>query len=125
MKRHEFKAKPNSLLQGHWCLICVEYSFNKIKPATLYYLKVTYKNNIYYKIGITNCTVKERFSIKDLRKIEVVRTWKYENGEDAWKKEQEILKDFNEYKYKGNEQILESGNIELFIKDVLGLDVGN
>jgi ribosomal protein L44E len=118
-----FKQTPLMHLQGQGCPYCAEYGFDKSKPAILYYLKVTYQDKTYYKIGITNRTIRERFSVEDLQKIEVLKTWKYKKGEDAYKREQEILNKFDEFRYKGNEQILESGNTELFIKDVLGLDV--
>lgn len=71
--------------------------------------------------GITNRTIEERFSKDELDIIEIIETWKYPIGNDAYDKEQEILKMYKEYKYNG--ELLSSGNTELFDHDVLGLDI--
>ena len=92
-------------------------------PTVLYYVKLTTKDNtVYYKIGITNNTIKKRFSKEDLSTIEVIRTWYYTNGQEYYNKEQEILQ-----KYKSNRcytvTLLQSGNTELFNTDILALDI--
>ena len=65
-------------------------------------------------------TVEERFSKEDLKNIEIISVWSYENGSDCYKQEQLILKEFKEHRYSGN-NLLESGNTELFNYDVLQL----
>jgi len=86
----------------------------------LYYLKITYRDSVYYKIGITNRTINERFKVRELEKIEVIKTWEFGKGYEAFEKEQQILKQYDKFRYKGKERILESnGNSELFIKDIL------
>lgn len=101
------------------CPICSPNRFNPGKPGVLYCLKLN--GGQAYKIGITNKTVNERFSNKDLQIIEVLKTWYYENGQDTLDKEQAILKAHKEFKWEGV-ALLESGNTELFNKDVLELD---
>ena len=74
-----------------------------------------------YKIGITNYSVQKRFTVADVELIEVVKTWEYAVGGDAYKAEQYYLREYKEYKYLGD-PLLSSGNTELFYSDVLLLD---
>lgn len=114
----QFKQSPSNHLGGRGCPNCVSYGFDKSKPAILYYLKIN--GGQAYKIGITNRTVNERFNNVDLKKIEIVKTWHYEIGAEAYEAEQKILNDYNKYMYLGI-NILQSGNTELFNSDILGL----
>ena len=117
----EFEQLPRAHIANQGCPSCAKTGFDKNKPAILYYLKITTEdNNILYKIGITNRTVNERFRLEDLKKIEIIKQEKFENGEDAWNKEKNILEEFKEFKYKGAD-VLDSGNTELFTVDVLAL----
>ena len=121
----EFEQTPYVHLKGHGCSSCALYGFNPDKPAILYYLKITTDDGqILYKIGITNRTINERFSLAELGKIEIVKQKLYENGKDAYDWEQKMLKKYKKYKYKGP-KILDSGNTELFTEDVLALYYAN
>ena len=114
----EFEQTPSNHIRGNKCPQCSSYGFDPGKPAILYYLKITTnEGRLLYKIGVTNRTVNERFSITDLSKIEVVKQDTYLLGQDALDKEQEIIKKYKEYRYKGP-NILESGNTELFTEDI-------
>jgi len=93
--------------------------FNMKAPAILYYICI---DNHIYKIGITNNTVQTRFSSKELKKIRIVKIWEHQIGQDAYNEEQHIIKKFKRYKYKSND-LLESGNTELFNRDILQLDI--
>lgn len=121
-KEHgEFKQIPVAHISGQGCPSCAKTGFDNNKPAILYYLKITTdKGKVLYKIGITNRTVNERFSLTDLKKIEIIKQKLYENGQDAYNWEQKILKKYKKYKYKGP-KVLDSGNTELFTEDVLAL----
>jgi hypothetical protein len=88
--------------------------FQKNKPAILYYLLI---KNEYFKIGVTNRTVEERFG-DDMKYIQVLSIWNYESGLDAYNKEQELLKTHKEHRYIG-EPLLLSGNTEIFTKNIL------
>jgi hypothetical protein len=117
----EFRQLPHNHLRGAGCPGCAARGFDQNKPAYLYYLKITIDDNkVLYKIGITNRTVDERFSLTDLTKIEVVKQKLYEVGQDAYNWEQKLLKQFKDYEYKGPD-ILRSGNTELFTVDVIAL----
>ena len=96
--------------------------FDFQKPASLYYLRINLPRTRLYKIGITNKTVKARYSAKDFARVEVLFVKKFPRGIDAYRKEQEILGSFIPDLYKG-EKILESvGTAEIFTQDVLKID---
>lgn len=116
-----FLQLPGHHTSGQGCPLCSVSGFDSSKPALLYYLKVTSSSDVLYKIGITNLTLKDRFRLRDLEKIQVLKIWEFPLGADAYNKEQETLKQFREFKYTGD-PILSSGNTELFTVDVLQLD---
>lgn len=112
------------LSQGSGCPDCAETGFNPKKPGLLYYLAVmTDEGKTLYKIGITNLTVEKRFRLSDLARIRVIKTWRFPIGHDASKLEAEILGRFIGDRYWGPEVLVSAGNTELFIRDVLELDV--
>ena len=89
----------------------------------MYYLRVETRNQLYWKIGITNRTVEERFK-SDMDKITILKTWPYEKMKDGWDREKEILKQYSKYRNRRNDDkpLNYEGNTELFTRDVLGLD---
>lgn len=70
----EFQQIPYSHTQGHGCPDCAESGFSPDKPGILYYLRVDNRRGLFYKIGITNRTVQERFTPADLCLITVIIT---------------------------------------------------
>lgn len=112
-----FWQNATSHLAGCGCPSCGTSGFSPGKSGILYYVSVA--GGKAYKIGITNRSVKERFG--NSPDVEIVKEWYYENGEDCYKEEQRILKEFKEYKYTGD-RLLDSGFTEMFYKDVLLLD---
>lgn len=116
-----FKQTPANHLTGSGCPKCAKYGFNTSKPAILYYIKlVTTDDKVLYKIGITNRMVNERFSLKELKIIQIIKQETFALGQEAYDKEQEILKKYSKYKYKGP-RILSYGNTELFTCNVFDL----
>lgn len=115
----EFTQVAAAHMSGQGCPMCAKTGFDNTKPAILYYLKVN--GGKAYKIGITNRTVNERFTNSELQQIEILATRYYEVGQDAYDAEQQVLKDYKEFKYTGPD-ILVSGNTELFTKDILDID---
>lgn len=112
------QSHDTHITQKQGCPGCAKHGFDPTKPGILYYLRITTDEGIVlYKIGITNRSVNERFRLTDLSKIEIVKQRVYTNGQEAYNKEQEILKKYSKYKYKGP-NILESGNTELFTIDI-------
>jgi len=114
-----FMQTAGDHLSGRGCQSCAKYGFDDNKPAILYYLSIN--SGQAYKIGITNKTVEQRFSSKDLSKIKVINTIEYSIGIDARKAERTILREFKFAKWS-DADLLENGNSELFKYDVLGLD---
>lgn len=103
----------------HWkgmgCQKCSLNGFKSDLPGFLYYLNIN--SGEAFKIGITNRSVQDRFCIADLKSIQVLKVWYFENGSKCREMEQRILKKYREYKYTGK-PLLASGNTELFIKDI-------
>jgi len=99
---------------------------NKIKindlinsyAAMLYYIKI---EETAYKIGITNHSIKIRYQQEIDMGIEIRLIAYWPMVEDAEKYERKILRMFKKYKWRGNNLLL-SGNSELFYKDILNLD---
>jgi len=114
---HRWFAKFTDVNQGKGCPTCsTGGGFDPNKPAILYYLKI--KDTEIHKIGITNKTIEQRWSVDDRLKFDVVKTWDFEEGQYAFITEQAILRAFVHEKYKGYD-ILSSGNTELFNMNVL------
>ena len=53
--------------------------------------------------------------------IELTQLKRLFGGQECYDKEQEIIKEYSEYKYSGD-NLLKNGNSELFSKDILLLD---
>jgi hypothetical protein len=115
----EFTQRPDVHLRSGGHPKRAHYGFDLNKPAILYYLKIS--KGKAYKVGITGQSLVERFR-SDMQYIDTIKIWKFNKGEDAYRKEQEILSDYSEFKYTG-EYLLKSGNTELFNKDILELDI--
>ena len=117
-----FETTPiHHVREGTKCPKCTGRGFDKTKPTYLYYLKITTEEGqVLYKIGITNKTVNERFPLKDLAKIEVVKQKLYVKGTDAINWETKLKRKYKEFQYKGPD-ILSSGNTELFTEDIISM----
>ena len=119
-----FDQEPNSHKKGRGCPDCNAHAYRDAqtysnRQTTLYYVKI----GDLYKIGITLKNIRTRFAadIKKGIKIDVVKKWVYEDGAEAFNREQKILIENKKYRYTG-EKILIGGNSELFTADVLNLD---
>lgn len=120
--KNYFPQQPSNHLQGNGCPNCAEYGFNALKPAILYYLKICELSKIFYKIGITNRSVEQRFRGDDIKKITKLREWKFEQGRSAADAERRILKKYKAFRRNYSGILSRGGNTELFEIDVLGLD---
>lgn len=116
-KHGDFAQKPSNHLSGAGCPHCTGSGFNGSKPGLVYYLSIN--NGEAYKIGITNRSVGERFNLKDLQKIQILKTWEMD-GDACIAFEKEILSKYKDKKYVGP-KLLKDGNTELFKEDVLNL----
>lgn len=117
---NSFTQTASAHLQGKGCPYCGSGGFNIGLPGMLYYFKVSDGVNTAWKIGITNNTVQTRYSKKELKYITDIIYTHFKSGKDAYDREQEILKEYKQYKYEG-ENLLISGNTELFNIDIFNL----
>ena len=113
----EFKQTPNNHQRGQGCPSCCVTGFDKNKPAVLYYLKVEHLGEVAYKIGVTNLTVNSRY-VGELGKFVVLAERLFPYGGDAYKREQEIIRNNIAYKYTGT-PLLRAGNTELFAENII------
>lgn len=115
LKDHIWYAAPNDILRGRGCPSCAIYGFNADKPATLYYICIEDK---YYKVGITNRTIEERFNLDKEKNIKIIAAFNYSKGIDAKTAEKAILLKYRDYLYKGPKVLKSGGNSELFSVDL-------
>lgn len=87
------------------------------KKAILYYICI---DDIFYKIGITNLSVSDRFDNEKTSRIRIIKEWYYDTAKEAIAIEKQILKKYS--KQKAKQRILHRGNTEIFKEDVLQLD---
>lgn len=117
-KHGNFSMKPSDHifnLQG--CSGCASTGFNSTKPAYFYILKVKSNSSTYFKIGITNKTLKQRYSSTyDKNKINKCFLYKFQIGGLARQLESELLRTFSLDKV--NNKILLSGNTEILRNDI-------
>ena len=105
---HEYSIEPNKIQQGRGCKFCSTSGFKADKPAILYFVKI---ENLFYKLGITNRTTKERLA-KDIKEYNIEIMWELEFplGKDARDLERHLLEKYK--KYLENTGLLNSGNTE-------------
>lgn len=110
-----FYPTVNNHLSGSKCPLCsnrTKGNFNKNfigKKTILYILKL--KGLEVYKVGITSRGIEKRYA-GSMKEFEIIYSYSYTNGEDAYKKEKEMLENSMNYLYKGR-RLLPSGNTEL------------
>jgi hypothetical protein len=118
-ENHTWSTTPSIVLRGSGCPECSKHGFDPNKPGILYYLKI---DNTYYKVGITNRSIKERFLADKDKTIEVLLEKFFESGLDAQTTERLILKKYKDLRLKGVKILASGGNTELFVVDILRLD---
>jgi len=122
---HEWSSTPTNILSGSGCPICslfnspASYTFDTTKSAILYYIKI---DNEYYKVGITNKSIEQRFRQDKDRDIKILFGEFFIRGQDALDKETEILKKFKDKRIYVKDFLKSKGNTELFKEDILNLD---
>jgi hypothetical protein len=120
---HQWNVTPNKILAGRGCPSCAKYGFNKQKPAILYYIKITsYHEEVYYKIGITNRDVADRFFRDKDKTIQILLQKEFATGINARLEEQSILSKYKDKRVSVPSFLKSGGNTELFEIDILGLD---
>lgn len=110
----EFLAEPRKILSLEKKCSCQNKTnnFDKTKPAWLYFVSFVYQDHTYYKIGITNRSVKRRYG-SQWKALQMTLIWQkeFEKGEDALNLEKLILSKYKQYKVNPN--CLKAGNTEV------------
>lgn len=122
LKGHIWNTSPSSILNGVGCPICAKHGFNPSKPAILYYIKIETDLEKYYKIGITNRSIKDRFCLDNDKTITSLLEEYFDVGQHARDKEKEILSKFSEFRVNMSTFMKSGGNTEMFEIDILNLD---
>jgi hypothetical protein len=116
---HNHSMSLNNLRKGAGCRGCSIPGYKMDKPGTLYYIRFDLPGLSLWKIGITNNNVYTRFK-SEKTPYSIIWERRYDDGSIPPALEGKILKQHKRYQYKG--KLLESGNTECFIKDVLNQD---
>ena len=113
---------------GHRCRNCAKSGFKPSEPAIFYYIRFEHGHRNYYKLGITNTTVKKRFSRSKIKPV-IIYEQSYYIGQDALDREHKLLDRFSCFRlskehFKDSFDFLGNalGHTELFDFDVLNLD---
>lgn len=122
MEGHQWKATPSHILRDTGCPYCSKYGFKRGAPAILYYIKIVHENLCYYKIGVTNRTVEERFILDKDKIIQVLYIKQFLTGKEAENEERKILKNFQSLRQNIPGFLKSTGNTELFEIDILNYD---
>jgi hypothetical protein len=123
-KDHRWEATPASVFAGSGCSACAERGFNPSKPGTLYYIRITGDDGrCFYKIGITNLTVRERYGARKMKMISIVKEWQHD-GLECQRHERRICRDYKEHRIAKKDAPFPDadGYKETFSVDVLKLD---
>ena len=119
-KGHIWSAQPRSILAGSGCPKCSGSKyFDDTKPSLLYYIKITnLEGETYYKLGITNKTVYERFHNDRAKYIEIISQKEFKTGLEARNRESELLNNYKHYRVNKPHFLNSGGNSELFEFDI-------
>lgn len=126
VKGHLWKFAPDNARRGKTCQVCnpVKYGRDLRKSGRFYYIKIESVTETYYKVGITSRDIKTRFS-KDwnTKKITVLIDEEHKELKTAFLKEQEILNKYSDKRITVDNFLKSKGNTELFVEDVLKINL--
>lgn len=116
-------------IRTHQTFPITKYTPTKKSSGNIYYLRLEYFNSVgdivtLYKIGYTSRTVAHRITtigIPSCIIVTVVSSVSFGKLLDCYNIEQLLHNEYVRYRYRGV-KLLENGNSELYVKDVLGLD---
>lgn len=117
-KHGAFTQKPaDHIFNKQGCPSCGSSGYSALKPAYFYILRVEKESKIFYKIGVTNKSLKSRYSSShDKKLISKCFLYKFTKGNLAQGLEQDLLRHYKSF--KANQNILLSGNTEILTLDI-------
>lgn len=114
---NKWYALYSHLAKGSGCPVCAKSGFHPDRPATLYCIEFTIKDNVrVFKLGITNNSVLSRImGMKVHPKVSyrLIEERAFDIGRDAYDKEQEMMDALKDYAYTGK-PFLKNGFTEVF-----------
>lgn len=116
----EFSAIASNIMRRAACPLCTNGGgFRVSKGGNLYYIKKLVNGSYFYKIGITNRNVKERYGavLGDAEYVE----WNIEDGSYLRSLEKSILNNFSKFRVVVDCFGAKNGKTEWFREDVLGV----
>ena len=93
-----FEQIANNHLRKRGCASCQDTTFHLEEESILYLIKFKKDFAEFWKIGITNKTVNERFS-GEVSFMRDRREWHFDLGYDAYAIEKTVLKEFAKFRY--------------------------
>lgn len=114
-----FWQSPNSHLKGIGCPSCANHGFNPALPASLYFLQFSKPIGMFWKVGITNRTIEDRFG-SDIHCLVERHEWNVQKGEYARLVEKEVLREFKQYKSEifSPDMLENGGHTECFTSSI-------
>ena len=116
---HIWSVTPNNIKQGSGCPICSRnqsaFDRYKNKPTWLYYIFIPSKN--LYKIGLARKGTLNRWK-RESFDIEIIQEELFEDGYEAYKKEQEIIQSNKHLAWFPSEEEKFGGWTECFTENI-------
>lgn len=113
---HTVRVAPHGVMRGKGCPICFRGGFNPDMPGFLYIICVEFQGKTLYKIGITNKTIKQRYSQEHV--IYDVLSLFSGDGKSIQEVEMSVLRAFKSFKYDGESPFKNTGTKEVFTRDI-------
>lgn len=114
----EFEQASNHHVEGRGCSGCAVKGFDPNKPSILYFLKFSKKSHTFWKIGVTNRSLKDRFRA-DFKYIKEQFQWSFPDGRKTICLEEKVLAMFYNYKFKSENRLLKTaGDTECFTTEL-------
>lgn len=120
LEGHVWKVAPVSIIGSYrrGCPTCSASGFKPGISAILYYISITKDNETYYKLGITNHTVSQRFERDKDKTIVILAEKKFLKGHDARELEKSLLLKYSDQRVSVPGFLKSGGNSELFEYDI-------
>jgi hypothetical protein len=116
----EWRTKPSHIVNDNTgCPSCAKSGFDPEKPAILYFVSLVHEEIEYYKLGITNRTVKKRLS-RDWNNFQFNLEWtmSFTKGKYAKEAEKIILDTYSIFKAPNAVPLLGGGSTEVITVDI-------
>ncbi len=115
-KGHQWSVRPNHILSRRsGCPDCANHQLKYDRVTTLYYIKI----GEYYKIGLTQRSISERFADDRDKPITVIFEKSFLDLEEAKVAERNFLAEHKSKRIHISGYLKSNGNTELFIEDVI------